>query len=361
MRSARAHMWLDGPGDWAWPGRDGGEAAMELLPPPWVPALPRRVEPAGGVPAAPDARRRGLARRYGASVALLALAIACVGLALDGRADLERLAGVGAPARPSAAEIARERAIAVPPQPLPAVVPMSRDAAGSAIDSSSYVSPALDGEGSFLIYLPPGYASTTARYPVIYLLHGDGQTDGSFLTIGLQSALDRLIARRAIPPVIAVMIQGGPGSNNWLNAGATRYEAYVLEVQRLIDRTLPTIPARGARAIAGYSMGGYGAMHIALTHLDDFAVAESWLGFFNGLTGRVRADRASIARLGLRAFVYGGAEDVIADPSENAPFAAALRAAGADAHSAVYPGEHDFATLEAHLESMLAFAGRGLS
>jgi len=59
--------------------------------------------------------------------------------------------------------------------------------------------------------------------------------------------------------------------------------------------------------------------------------------------------------------VYGGTNYVIADPSENAPFAASLRADGADAHSAVYPGEHSFATLEAHLEYMLAFAARKLS
>ena len=177
----------------------------------------------------------------------------------------------------------------------------------------------------------------------------------------MQSTLDHLIAQHAIPPVIAVMIQGGPGTNNWLNLGARRYEAYVLEVQKLIDRMLPTIPDRSARAIAGYSMGGYGAMHLALTHPQSFAVAESWLGFFNGLEGRLHADRPLISHLGLRAFVYGGASDDIADSSENAPFAAALRAAGADAHSAVYPGEHDFATLEAHLESMLAFAGHGLS
>jgi S-formylglutathione hydrolase FrmB len=157
-----------------------------------------------------------------------------------------------------------------------------------------------------------------------------------------------------------VMIQGGPGTNNWLNAGPKRYEAYVLEVQHLVDRTLPTIPDRGGRAIAGYSMGGYGAMHLALAHPDRFAVAESWLGFFNGLEGLVSADRRTISRLGLRAFVYGGESDTIADPLENSPFAASLRAAGADAHSAVYPGEHDFATLEAHLENMLSFAGRGL-
>jgi S-formylglutathione hydrolase FrmB len=157
------------------------------------------------------------------------------------------------------------------------------------------------------------------------------------------------------------MIQGGPGTNNWLDRGAQNYEAYVLEVQGLIDRTLATIPARGGRAIAGYSMGGYGAMHLALAHPRTFSAVESWLGFFNGLHGRLRADRATIARLGLRAYVYGAASDGIADPSENAPFAAALRAAGANAHSAVYPGEHSLETLEAHLEHMLAFAARQLS
>jgi enterochelin esterase-like enzyme len=362
VKASRAHVWLDGPGDWAWPGTGGGEAAVELAPPPWVPAIPRRAEPAiGGTRS--GSGQRGLARRYGASLLLAALAAACVGLALDGRANLERLTGIQTVSYRSAAEVSLERSIATSPQPqpLPSVVPVSHDAAGSAIDSSSYASPALGGEGSFLIYLPPGYASTSAHYPVIYLLHGDDQTDTSFLQIGVQGTLDRLIAQHTIAPVIAVMIQGGPGSNNWLNQGGTRYEAYVLEVQRLVDRMLPTIPERGARAIAGYSMGGYGAMHIALTHPHQFSAVESWLGFFNGLEGQLRADRPLIWKLGLRAYVYGGTNDVIADPSENAPFAASLRADGVDAHSAVYPGEHSFATLEEHLEYMLAFAARKLS
>ncbi len=358
----RAHLWLDGTGDWAWPGSRGGEAAAELLPPPWVPALPRRAQAADAtVPPGARPSQRTLRWRYGTSLLLAALAAVCVGLALDGRANFERLVGVRAATGQSAAALALERAVAVSPQSLPSVGLVSRDAAGSSIDSSSYSSRALHGEGSFLVYLPPGYASTSTRYPVIYLLHGDDQTDSSFLQLGVQGTLDRLIARHAIPPTIAVMIQGGPGTNNWLNHGDAGYESYVLEVQQLIDRMLPTIPDRDARAIAGYSMGGYGAMHLALTHPRTFAAVESWLGFFNGLESQLHADRPTIARLGLRAFVYGGSEDVIANPSENAPFAAALRANGADAHSAVYPGEHDFATLEEHLEHMLEFAGRGLS
>jgi enterochelin esterase-like enzyme len=139
------------------------------------------------------------------------------------------------------------------------------------------------------------------------------------------------------------------------------YESYVLEVQELVDRMLPTIAARGARAIAGDSMGGYGAMNVALGNPYRFGVVESWLGFFNGLGDELRADRPVISRLGLHAFLYGGESDRIADPSENRPFAARLRAAGAHAHGAVYPGGHTMETLQAHLAGMLLFAGRSLA
>jgi enterochelin esterase-like enzyme len=238
---------------------------------------------------------------------------------------------------------------------------VSSDAAGSSIDAASYTSAALHGPGSFIAYLPPGYASTTRRYPVLYLLHGNDQLATAFLQIGLQGELDRLIARHAIPPMIAVMIQGGRGANNWRAYEGRNYEAYVLEVQELVDRTLPTVAARDARAIAGDSMGGYGAMNVALSNPYRFGAVESWLGFFNGLEGQLRADRPVLSRMGLHAFVYGGASDTIADPSEDAPFAAQLRAAGAQAHSAVYPGGHSLETIEAHLGSMLAFAGGALS
>ena len=192
---------------------------------------------------------------------------------------------------------------------------------------------------------------------MLYLLHGNSQPATAFLQAGLQGELDRLIALHAIPPMIAVMIQGGPGANNWRG----RYEAYVLEVQQLIDKLLPTVPAREDRAIAGDSMGGYGAMNVALANPYRFAVVESWLGFFNGLDGQLRSDRPVLSRLGLRAFLYGAESDHIADPSENPPFAAALRAAGASAQSAIYPGGHSLETVGAHLGSMLTYAGRAFA
>jgi enterochelin esterase-like enzyme len=344
-------MWMDGLGDWSWPGQ-GGAAAVEALPPAWVPAFPPRREPVAAPPAA-----AGRGRRLILAVLLSALAAVCAALAARGQLNPQALLGAG-PRRVQAASLATR---APAPAPLPTLVPSSVDGAGSTIDVSRYQSVALRREGSFYVYLPPGYASTERRYPVLYLLHGNSQPASAFLDIGLQRELDRLIARHAIPPLIAVMIQGGPGSNNWRDIGAMHYESYVLEVQELIDRTLPTIAARDARAIAGDSMGGYGAMNVALGNPFRFGVVESWLGFFDGLAPELRADRPIISRLGLHAYVYGGESDRIADPSENAPFAAALRRAGASAHGAVYPGGHTLETLQAHLGSMLAYAGRSLA
>ena len=296
VKSSRAQVWLEGSGDWAWPGSGGGEAAVaELLPPSWVPALPRRSSRWASA-SAPPRRYRGPGAHSAGCAGATARAccwppwrLACVGLGLEGRANIEGLTGVQAASHPSAARacartLARRSAPAATAAERSCRSAATRPAARST--RANYASQALHGEGSFLIYLPPGYASTTAHYPVIYLLHGDDQTDSSFLQIGVQSTLDRLIARHAIPPVIAVMIQGGPGSNNWLNTGNARYEAYVLEVQRLVDRMLPTIADRAGprdrRLLDGWLRRD--------AHRPDapahFSAVESWLGFFNGLEGR---------------------------------------------------------------------------
>ncbi len=346
-------------GDWSWPGT----AAAEVLPPPWVPAFPPRREPLAAVPAAGTwAPERVRARRLAAGALLSALAAASVAIAIKGPLDLERLAGLRAAPATAAAEFApgvRVDAVRRAPPPTPRWV--STDEAGGIVEKASFASAALHAEGSFYMYLPPGFTGAPApRYPVLYLLHGNDQPATAFLQIGVPRELDRLISSHQIPALIAVMIQGGRGANNWRNDGSLHYESYVLEVQELIDRMLPTIATRGARAIAGDSMGGYGAMNVALGNPYRFGVVESWLGFFNGLGGELHADRPVISRLGLHAFVYGAESDHIANPAEDPPFAAALRTDGARADSAIYPGEHSLETVEAHLGSMLAFAGRSL-
>jgi enterochelin esterase-like enzyme len=351
VRAQRTQVWLDGLGEWSWPGQR--VATAEVMPPAWVPVAPRTAAPVSA-PALPAPWLR--ARRVTIAVLLALLAAVSAALALHSQLGLD----VGR-TQPST-KLRHVGAHSVALLPTPKYERVSSNGAGSMIEQATYASIALHHGGSFYVYLPPGYRTgTKARYPVIYLLHGNDQAATAFLQIGLQGELDHLIAEHKIPPMIAVMVQGGRGANNWRNLGASYYESYVLEAQEIVDRTLPTLAKRGSRAVAGLSMGGYGAMELTLNNPYRFGVVESWLGFFNGLEDQLRLDHEAISRLGLHAFLYGGSEDKIADPSEDAPFAAKLRAAGASASSAIYPGEHNLRTIEAHLASTLTFAGRSLA
>ena len=379
MSASSAPTWLEGFGDWAWPGM---RPAVEIAPAAWVPALPGRSEqPAVRLRVE---RRRTLPRplRLARFALLLAVAggtfVISSGIARSGQpgvatpaAPLRLVVSVTDPFASPSALAARSASHAtaaldalVPPLP----APISTDAAGSEVASISYPSPALGWRDHYLVYLPPGYsAAGTRRYPVLYLLHGDNESASSFLRLGLQPTLDRLIASHAIAPLIAVMLQADGLPNNWRN-GATGtgglagplYNDYVGEVQRLTDRVLRTLPDRASRAIAGYSMGGFGAMNVALAQLRSYSVVESWEGYFNNLQSELAADHGLLARLPLHAFVYAGRSDKVVGTAEVGPWTAALRAAGADARSAIYPGGHTFTPLEQHLKQMLTFAGRAL-
>src|SRR5882724_2040440 len=106
---SRAHLWMDTLGDWSWPGQ-GGAAAVEVLPPAWVPAFPPAREPLAA-PSAPAAGRR---RRLILAVLLSALAAVSAALAARGQLGAEALLGVGS----------HPAAVAAPTQPTPAPAPL---------------------------------------------------------------------------------------------------------------------------------------------------------------------------------------------------------------------------------------------
>jgi S-formylglutathione hydrolase FrmB len=372
MRTVGATTWLEGFGEWAWPGQTTPAPAVELGPAGWVPLLPRPLER----PIAPP-RRRTLARPLRLARLVLLIAVAAATYVVSSGAlrhapapvtvpPVRVVPALDAPLASPASLLADEVTHSAPAfGVLEPALPVPRiehtDRAGSAIARVTYPSQALGWRDSFLAYLPPGYARSPARrYPVIYLLHGDKQGAASFLRLGLEPTLDRLIARHEIPPMIAVMLQANGLPNNWRNTSGPRYEGYVSEVVSVAGRVLRTIGDRSARAIAGYSMGGFGAMNVALSHLRTFSVVESWEGFFNNLAPQLAADRPLLRRLPLYAFVYGGSSDEVADPGENSPWATSLELAGAQAQSAIYPGGHTFEPLQTHLAQMLTFAGRRL-
>ena len=365
-RTPRNQPWLEGLGDWSWPGR-GGNAGGEVLPPPWVPALPPRIEPAMALagagtwaPGATSGAAENPRGRLWLFLGLAALvALVAVGAMLSVPRLGERLGLVGTPV-----ERVEPVATAAPPQvlaPLPPLTAVHTDPGGSVVDHTSFASASLGGEGSFFVYLPSGYGTGAQRYPVLYLLHGRNGHAEAFLEMGIQSSLDGLISRHVIRPMIVVMVQDAPGPHNWRDYGARHSATYVVEVQETVDRMFRTIAARSGRAIAGSSMGGFGSMNVALTYPLRFAVEESWLGFFDFLHEELRADRPVISRLGLHALLYGAAEDPVAVPSEDPEFAAELRAVGARARGVIYPGGHSLEKIREHLDYGLLFASRSLA
>jgi diacylglycerol O-acyltransferase / trehalose O-mycolyltransferase len=139
--------------------------------------------------------------------------------------------------------------------------------------------PALSEPTRVRVLLPTGYgAEPRRRYPVLYLLHGASSDYRAWTRYGDAEA----ITARA--PMIVVMPDGGAMGwyTDWYQGERPvqpRWETYhVGELVPWIDTTYRTIATRLGRAVAGLSMGGYGALSYAARHPDTFAAAASFSG-----------------------------------------------------------------------------------
>ena len=136
------------------------------------------------------------------------------------------------------------------------------------------------------VYLPPGYATSGLRYPVIYLLHGGGGDAADPIAEGkLRETMDSLTAADPSDAAIVVMPDGANGQ--WYDSvdGTIRNEEYVTDaVVDYVDRSFRTIAARDGRAVTGVSNGGFGALLFAAKHPDEFAAAGGMSSNLDGLT-----------------------------------------------------------------------------
>jgi enterochelin esterase-like enzyme len=141
------------------------------------------------------------------------------------------------------------------------------------------------------VYTPPDYdQNQRARYPVLYLQHGSGESERGWTAQGRANfILDNLIAARKAPPMIIVMENGmvaakagatpAPAQPGAAPRGNTAFEEVVInDLIPMIDAAYRTLPDRMNRAIAGLSMGAGQAIQIGLGHLDKFA----YIGSFSG-------------------------------------------------------------------------------
>jgi pimeloyl-ACP methyl ester carboxylesterase len=132
-------------------------------------------------------------------------------------------------------------------------------------------------------YLPPSPGHTVpGRPPVVYLLHsygssGESWLDGSYEGMDLAGVLDGLIGSGAVGPMLVVMPDAGNrfGGSWYADSPATgRWERAIAgDLADYVDRTYTTSARRGCRGIAGQSMGGYGALRIAMDHAGVFSAA----------------------------------------------------------------------------------------
>jgi S-formylglutathione hydrolase FrmB len=146
-------------------------------------------------------------------------------------------------------------------------------------------SAALGRAMKYRVLLPEDYDTSQRRYPVLYLLHG---LSGDFRDWTTRSNLAEY--SRSLPLII-VMPDGG---NQWYtNAsdGTARFEDYILtDLQTDVAGKFRTINSRYGRAVAGLSMGGYGAIKMALRRPGVFAAAASFSGAF-GVTREGELER----------------------------------------------------------------------
>src|SRR5215208_832284 len=145
------------------------------------------------------------------------------------------------------------------------------------ITAASFPSPAMGEDIAYNVYLPAGYASSSKRYPVIYLLHGRGDSMSAWTQV--KGMLDDMIAAGDIPPTIAIM-PDAPWSSRasyyvdsayrGADPGRPVETAFTQDLIAHVDSTYRTLASRDGRVVGGYSMGGYGAIRYSIAHPDLF-------------------------------------------------------------------------------------------
>ena len=155
-----------------------------------------------------------------------------------------------------------------------------------AVSAITYYSTSLKRFRRMHVYTPPGYESGRETFPVLYLLHGAGDADESWTSVGRAGfILDNLIAKKQARPMVIVMPAGHTSQTSGVRgqgAADDFVDDFLQDILPSVEKTFRVSTERRHRAIAGLSMGGSQTLNIAIRHLDRFA----YVGVFNsGLIG----------------------------------------------------------------------------
>jgi enterochelin esterase family protein len=171
----------------------------------------------------------------------------------------------------------------------------ARSVPHGAVAAVNYYATALNAWRRLHVYTPPGYETGNDKYPVLYLLHGAGDNDHSWSSVGRANfILDNLISAKKAKPMVVVMtaghtpvVPGGRGGNTgFLSAEDSFAKEFVTDVMPLVEKRYRVQTDRAHTAIAGLSMGGSQSLNIGIPNLQRFA----YIGVFSsGLIGEAGA------------------------------------------------------------------------
>jgi enterochelin esterase family protein len=159
-----------------------------------------------------------------------------------------------------------------------------------------YQSSTLGTQRRMHVYTPPGYDAGTDKYPVLYLLHGGGDEDSGWSTIGRAGfILDNLTAAGKAKPMLVVMPNGSlprppaaaPGAARDPAAMAALQDRFTNELLKdvvpQVEKKFRVVADKDHRALAGLSMGGGQTTRVLTTNPDQFAYYAIWsAGLFRG-------------------------------------------------------------------------------
>lgn len=206
-----------------------------------------------------------------------------------------------------------------------------QDVPHGAVSKIEYWSRSLGQKRVATVYTPPGYMSGTDRYPVLYLVHGAGDSYDSWTSVGHANLiLDNLIAEGKARPMIVVMPFGhtpdrpnAVGGSNML-ANTDFGDDLIKDLIPYVDGHFRTRADQASRAMAGLSMGGSHTIRFGLTHpelFDYIGIFSMGLGLQgnNDVTAYENANDASLKKaaqdldlvyyaMGTEDFLYGTVE-----------------------------------------------------
>jgi len=176
----------------------------------------------------------------------------------------------------------------------------TRELPHGAVAAVNYYSTVLKKWRRMHVYTPPGYEMGSGKYPVFYLLHGAGDCDEAWTSVGRAGfILDNLIAAKKAKPMVVIM-PAGHTSQTFGGRGAGRgpggqdefVQEFLTDIQPYAESHYRVYTDKPHRAIAGLSMGGSQTLNIALPHLEKFA----YIGVYSsGLLGIIPMGRGGAA------------------------------------------------------------------